>query len=55
MTKLLSNEAVNSYIHRNEPEILKRFELVLNTVSLEKAVQQQAETTPADVSEASKP
>jgi ParB-like chromosome segregation protein Spo0J len=55
LTKLLSNEAVNSYIHRHEPEILEQFELVVNTVSMEEAVQQQAETTPADVSEASEP
>jgi hypothetical protein len=55
LTKLLSNEAVNSYIHRHEPEILEQFELVVNTVSMEEAVQQQAETTPVDVSEASEP
>jgi ParB-like chromosome segregation protein Spo0J len=55
LTKLLSNEAVNSYIQRHEPEILEQFELVVNTVSMEEAVQQQAETTPADVSEASAP
>ena len=55
LTKLLSNEAVNSYIQRHEPEILEQFELVVNTVSMEEAVQQQAETTPADVSEASEP
>ncbi len=53
LTKLLSNEAVNSYIQRHEPEIQEQFELVVNTVSMEEAVQQQAETTPADVSEVS--
>ena len=55
LTKLLSNEAVNSYIHRHEPEILEQFELVVNNVSMEEAVQHQAETTPADVNEVSEP
>ncbi|MCF8176943.1 MAG: hypothetical protein K9J74_00395 [Sulfuritalea sp.] len=40
LTKLLCNEAVKSYITRHEPEILEHFELVLNTVSMEEAVQQ---------------
>ena len=54
LTKLLANEAVKSYIQRHEPEILEQFELVVNTVSMEEAVQQQAETNPAaDASEAS--
>ncbi|MBM4128414.1 MAG: hypothetical protein FJ247_14000 [Nitrospira sp.] len=43
MTKLLGNEAVKSYITRHEPEILEHFELVVNTVSMEEAVQQQLE------------
>ncbi len=55
LTKLLANEAFKSYIQRHEQEILEQFELVVNTVSMEEAVQQQAETTPADVSEASEP
>ena len=41
LTKLLSNEAVNSYIDRHEPEILEHFKLVVNTVSMEEAVQEQ--------------
>ena len=41
LTKLLANEAVKSYIQRHEPEILEQFELVVNTVSMEEAVQQQ--------------
>ena len=53
LTKLLANEAVKSYIQRHEPEILEQFELVVNTVSMEEAVQQQSETTPADAGEAS--
>ncbi len=55
LTKLLANEAVKSYIQRHEPEILEQFELVVNTVSMEEAVQQQVDTTPADVGEASEP
>lgn len=55
LTKLLANEAVKSYIQRHEPEILEQFELVVNTVSMEEAVQQQSGTTPADVGEASEP
>ena len=43
MTKLLGNDAVKSYITRHEPEILEYFELVVNTVSMEEAVQQQLE------------
>ena len=43
LTKLLGNDAVKSYITRHEPEILEHFELVVNTVSMEKAVQQQLE------------
>lgn len=55
LTKLLSNDAVNSYIQRLEPEILEQFELVVNTVSMEEAVHQHAEITPAEVGEASEP
>ncbi len=43
LTKLLGNDAVKSYIARHEPEILEHFELVVNTVSMEEAVQQQLE------------
>ena len=41
LTKLLSNGSVKSYIGRHEPEILTHLELVVNTVSMEEAVQQQ--------------
>lgn len=41
LTKLLANGAVKSYIGRHEPEILTHLELVVNTVSMEEAVQQQ--------------
>ena len=37
----LANQAVQSFIQRHEPEILKHFELVVNTVSMEEAVQQR--------------
>ena len=53
LTKLLANEAVKSYIQRHEPEILEQFELVVNTVSMEEAVQQKTEMVGADVGETS--
>jgi hypothetical protein len=43
LTKLLANEAVKSYIGRHESEIPTQLELVVNTVSMEEAVQQQQE------------
>jgi ParB-like chromosome segregation protein Spo0J len=43
VSKLLANGAVKSYIARHEPEILGHLELVVNTVSMEEAVQQQLE------------
>jgi len=52
LTKLLANEAVKSYIGRHEPEILTHLELVVNTVSMEEAVQQHAQTTEAAPGEA---
>jgi len=42
LTKLVSNAAVKSYITRHTPEILEHFELVVNTVSMEEALHQQA-------------
>ena len=53
LTKLLANDAVKSFIERHEPDILEQFELVTNTISMEEAVQQQAETIPSDIGEAS--
>ena len=41
LTKLLANGAVKSYIGRHEPEILTHLEMVVNTVSMEEAVQQR--------------
>ena len=40
LKKLMENEAVRSYVGRHAPEILEQFELVLNTVSMEEAVEQ---------------
>jgi DNA invertase Pin-like site-specific DNA recombinase len=40
LAKLLANEAVRSYVSRHAVEILEQFELVLNTVSMEEAVEQ---------------
>jgi hypothetical protein len=39
----MANDAVKSYIGRHEPEILTHLELVVNTVSMEEAIQQQQE------------
>ena len=41
LTKLLANTAIRSFIERQEPEILDHFELVLNTVSMEEAIEQK--------------
>lgn len=38
--KLLANDAVRSYVLHHSTEILEQFELVLNTVSMEEAVEQ---------------
>jgi ParB-like chromosome segregation protein Spo0J len=51
LTKLLANAAVKSFIERQEPEILEHFELVVNTVSMEEAVQQQQEVESTTVSD----
>lgn len=40
LKKLMGNDAVRSYVARHAPEILEQFELVLNTVSMEEAVEQ---------------
>ena len=40
LNRLITNEAVKSYIGRHEPEILTHLELVVDTVSMEEAVQQ---------------
>jgi len=39
--EIVRNQAVQSFIQRHEPEILKHFELVVNTVSMEEAVQRK--------------
>lgn len=36
----MENDAVRSYVARHASEILEQFELVLNTVSMEEAVEQ---------------
>ena len=40
LKKVLENEAVRAYVGRHAPEILEQFELVLNTVSMEEAIEQ---------------
>lgn len=42
LTKLVANEAVRSWLSRNAPDILEQFELVINTTSMEEAMEQQA-------------
>lgn len=39
LKKLMENEAVRSYVARHAPEILEQLELLLNTVSMEEAVE----------------
>lgn len=40
LKKLKENEVVRSYVARHALEILEQFDLVLNTVSIEEAVEQ---------------
>ncbi|MDN2578983.1 plasmid partitioning protein RepB C-terminal domain-containing protein [Aquibium sp. ELW1220] len=40
LKKVLENDAVRSYVDRHAPEILEQFELVLNTLSMEEAIEQ---------------
>jgi hypothetical protein len=40
LKKLMENEAVRSYVARHASEIFEQFKLVLNTVSMEEAVEQ---------------
>ena len=40
LKKLMENEAVRSYVARHAGEILEQFDLVLNTLSMEEAVEQ---------------
>ena len=40
LKKVLENDSVRVYVGRHAPEILEQFELVLNTVSMEEAVEQ---------------
>jgi len=40
LKKLMENEAVRSYVTRHAVEILEQFDLVLNTLSMEEAVEQ---------------
>ena len=42
LTKLVGNEAVRYWLSRHAPEILEQFDLVINTTSMEEAMEQQA-------------
>lgn len=46
LAKLLGNEAVKTFVGNQAPEILEHFEMVVNTVSMEEAVQQQDPAAP---------
>ena len=48
LSKLLGNEAVRSYITRHAAEILEQFDLVLNTVSMEEALEQEGQPSRDD-------
>jgi len=52
LSKLLATEAVHAYLNRHYPEILGHFELVVNTVSMEEAVDAEARGTDRDGSDA---
>ncbi len=43
ITKLVGNEAVRSWLTRTAPEMLEQFDLVINTTSMEEALDQQAQ------------
>jgi ParB-like chromosome segregation protein Spo0J len=42
LTKLVGNDAVRSWLSRHAPEILEQFDLVINTTSMEEAMEQRA-------------
>jgi hypothetical protein len=46
LTKLVGNEAVRSWLSRHAPEILEQFDLVINTTSMEEAMEQRAREEP---------
>ena len=41
LTKLLGNDAIQSYLARHVPELLEQLEVVVNTVSMEEAVERR--------------
>ena len=53
LAQISATSVLCQLLEREKPEILEQFELVVNTVSMEEAVQQQADITPADVGEVS--
>jgi hypothetical protein len=52
LKKLMENEAARHYIDLHAPEIQEQFDLVLNTISMEEAVEQ---TERADSGDATSP
>ncbi|MDP4033670.1 MAG: hypothetical protein Q8P60_12605, partial [Pseudorhodobacter sp.] len=53
LSKLLGNEAVRAYISRHALEILEQFDLVLNTVSMEEALEHEGRPNVDDATGAS--
>jgi predicted ArsR family transcriptional regulator len=41
LTKMVGNDAVRSWLSRHASEILEQFDLVINTTSMEEAVERQ--------------
>ena len=52
--KLMENDGVRAYVGRHAPELLEQFELVLNTVSMEEAVEQPEREDLQDTDEESR-
>lgn len=48
LKKVLENEAVRAFVDRTAPEILEQFELVLNTISMEEAIEQSERSVVGD-------
>jgi len=42
LTKLMGNGAVRSWLNRHAPDIGEQFDLVINTTSMEEALEQEA-------------
>lgn len=52
LSKLIGNQSVQEYLYRHHAEILDTFQLVVNTVSMEQAVEQAEEVNSDDIEDA---